>query len=345
MNQQTAVKKEKNLMETMKAIICIKYGSPDVLQISQRNKPIPKRDEVLIKIYAASVTNSDIFIRSSNIPLLIMIPMRIMIGFKKPRNSIIGEVFSGEIEYAGSEIKRFKAGDQVYGLTGYSLGAYADYKCMKEIDSKQGCMSLKPKNISFEEATSAAYGGLLAFQYLEKGNITHGKKVLIYGASGTSGTIAVQYAKHLGAEVTGVCGSSNAEFVKSLGADKVLDYTKKEAIKYLEEYDFILDSVGEKRTSEFKKACLDALTKTGKYVSIDDSALLLQSDRLNRITEFVESGIIKPVNDRIYHFNQIIEAHKYVEMGHKKGNVAITVNKKTDSCLNVTPPDSAAGYV
>jgi len=321
-------------METMKAIICTKYGSPEVLQIKQCKKPIPREDEVLIKIYATSVTNSDIFIRSSNIPLLFMIPMRLMIGIKKPRNSIIGEVFSGEIEFAGSEIKRFKAGDQVYGLTGLSLGAYADYKCMKEIDSKQGCLAGKPKNIRFEDATSAAYGGLLAFQYLEKGNISRGHNVLIYGASSTSGIIAVQYAKHLGAAVTGVCGPSNMEFVKSLGADKVLDYTKNESIEYLEKYDVVLDTVGKRKTSGLKKACMDALKIKGNYVSIDDGALLLQSDRLNKITELVESGIIKPATDRVYQFEQIIEAHRYVEMGHKKGNVAITVNKKPDNRFN-----------
>ncbi|MDP2791479.1 MAG: NAD(P)-dependent alcohol dehydrogenase [Rectinemataceae bacterium] len=316
-------------METMKAISCTRYGPPEVLQIRQCKKPVPGKDEVLIKIYATSVTNSDIFIRSSNIPLLFMIPMRLMIGMTRPRNPIIGEVFSGEIEFAGPEITRFKAGDQVYGLTGFSLGAYADYKCMKEIDSKQGCLAIKPMNISFEEATSAAYGGLLAFQYLEKGNITRDHKVLIYGASGTSGTIAVQYAKHLGAAVTGVCGSSNTGFVKSLGADKILDYTRQDSINKLEKYDFILDAVGKRKTSDLKTACEKALTPNGKYVSIDDGALLLQSDRLNKITELIESGIIKPVNDRIYHFEQIIEAHKYVETGHKKGNVAITVNKKT----------------
>jgi len=313
----------------MKAIVCTKYGPPEVLQLKEVEKPRPKNNEVLIKIYAASVTNSDIFIRSSNIPLLMMIPMRLMIGITKPRNSIIGEVFSGEIEFAGSEIKRFKAGDQVYGLTGFSLGAYADYKCMKEIDSKRGCLATKPRNISFEEATSAAYGGLLAFQQLEKGNIRRGHKVLIYGASGTSGTIAVQYAKHLGATVTGVCGPSHIEFVKSLGADKVLDYTIKQSIESLEEYDYVLDAVGKNKTSALKKACAKALATNGKYGSIDDGALLLQSDRLNRITELVELGTIKPVNDRIYNFDQIVEAHKYVETGHKKGNVAITVNKKT----------------
>lgn len=312
----------------MKAIVCTKYGPPEVLQIKQWKKPVPRKDEVLIKIYAASVTNSDIFIRSSSVSLKFIIPFRLMIGITKPRNPIIGEVFSGEIEYAGPKIKRFKAGDRVFGLTGMSLGAYADYKCMKEIDSKQGCLAVMPKNISFEEATSAAYGGLLALQFLEKGNIARGQKVLVYGASGTSGTIAVQYAKHLGATVTGVCGPSHLEFVKSLGADSVLDYTKKESLNELEKYSIILDAVGKRKTSDLKKACKNALAPDGITVSIDDGALLLQSSRLDKIRELIESGKIKPVNDRCYPFEQIIEAHKYVEVGHKRGNVAITINQK-----------------
>jgi NADPH:quinone reductase-like Zn-dependent oxidoreductase len=251
-----------------------------------------------------------------------------MIGITKPRNPIIGEVFSGEIEYAGPEIKRFKVGDHVFGLTGMSLGAYADYKCMTEFDSKQGCLAIMPANISFEEATSAAYGGLLALQFLEKGNISPGQKVLVYGASGTTGIIAVQYAKHLGATVTGVCGSSHLEFVKSLGADKLLDYTNKESMNKLEEYSFILDAVGKRKTSDLRKACEKALAPNGISASIDDGALLLQSSRLNQIRELVKSEKIRPINDRCYAFEQIVEAHKYVETGHKKGNVAITVNQK-----------------
>jgi NADPH:quinone reductase-like Zn-dependent oxidoreductase len=313
----------------MKAIICTKYGSPDVLKIVEYKKPVPKDDEVLIKIYATSVTNSDIFIRSSNIPLKFRIPMRIMIGITRPRNEIIGEVFSGEVVQIGSKIKRFHVGDQVYGLTGLSLGAYADYKCMKEIDSKQGCIALKPKNISFEEATSAAYGGLLALQYLEKGNIQPKQKVLIYGASGTSGTIAIQYAKHLGAEVTGVCSAKNTQFVKSLGADKTLDYTNKDSISKLEVYDFVLDSVGKRKTSELKEACKLSIANKAKFVSIDDGSLILNSERLNKIKELVELKRITPINDKCYPFEQIIDAHRYVELGHKKGNVAITVNKIT----------------
>lgn len=313
-------------MQKMKAILCKKYGPPEVLQIEQVNKPVPKNNEVLIKIYATSVTNSDIFIRSSKLPLPTLIAFRLAMGITKPRNSIMGQVFSGKIEAVGPEIKRFKTGDRVFGLTGFSLGGYADYKCMKEIDSKQGCLAMMPKNIDFEEATAAAYGGLLAFQSIEKGVISSNSSVLIYGASGTSGTIAVQYAKHLGATVTGVCGSANVEFVKSLGADNVIDYTKSESVRALEEYDFILDAVGKAKTSDLKKACVKALSKNGKYASIDDSSLLLESDRLNRITSLVEAGKIIPVNDRVYPFEQIIEAHKYVETGHKRGNVAIIVN-------------------
>lgn len=312
----------------MKAFICTKYGSPEVLKMTECEKPVPKSDEVLIKIYATSVTNSDLFIRGSSIPQRMLIPFRLMMGITRPRHAIIGEVFSGEIEEVGTQIKRFHVGDQVYGLTGFSLGAYADFKCMKEIASKQGCLAIKPKNISFEEATAAAYGGLLALQHLEKGEIKPGQKVLVYGASGTSGTIAVQLAKHLGAEVTGVCGTKNLELIKSLGADKVLDYTDRDSIAKLETYDFILDSVGKRRTSELKEACKNALTQNGVYVSIDDGNLELNSDRLNKIRELIEAGKVTPITDKCYPFEQMVEAHRYVELGHKKGNVAITVNQK-----------------
>ncbi len=313
-------------MKTMKAIFCSKYGSAEVLQIGRCKKLIPKEDEVLIKIYATSVTDSDIFIRSSRVAPGLIIPFRLMIGIRRPKNPIIGEVFAGEIEYAGPEIKRFKVGDQVLGFTGFSLGAYADYKCMKEKDSKRGCLAIKPNNITFEDATSAAYGGLLALQFMDKVQINEDSKVLIYGGSSTSGTFAIQYAKNLGAKVTAVCSSSNFEFVKSLGADKGLDYTKSDSINKLGRYDLVLDAVGKRKTSDLKNACKKSLTQNGKYISIDDEALQLNSERLNKITKLVESGKIKPVTDRIYTFDQIVEAHRYVELGHKKGNVAITVN-------------------
>lgn len=310
----------------MKAAICTKYGPPEVLRIAQYEKPVPRDDEILVKICATSVTNSDIFIRSSKVALRVLIPFRIMMGIRKPRKEIIGEVFSGIVDKVGSKIKRFRVGDQVYGLTGFSLGAYAEYKCMKEVDSKQGCVAIKPQNISFEEATSAAYGGLLAFQFLEPANVQPNQKVLIYGASSTSGIVALQLAKHLQAEVTAVCGPSHLAFAQELGADKTLDYTNDNEIEKLESYDVVFDCVGKAKSSPLKEASKKALTASGQYLSIDDAALLLDSSRLDRIRKLVEMGKIKAINDRCYPLEQIVEAHQYVELGHKRGNVAITIN-------------------
>jgi NADPH:quinone reductase-like Zn-dependent oxidoreductase len=316
-------------MEKMKAIICTKYGPPEVLQLREVEKPTPKDDEVLVKIHATAVTASDIFIRSSQIPIRFRIPMRLMLGLTKPRKSIIGLVLAGEIESIGKDAKRFRIGDQVYGLTGFGLGAYAEYKCMKETDSTHGCLAIKPINISYEEATVAAYGGLLAFQYVEKGNIQRGQKVLIYGASGTSGTMAVQLANYLGAKVTGVCSSANLELVKSLGAEAVIDYTKVDTLDPGVQYDFVLDAVGKIRTSKLKVACNKALAPEGRYVSIDDGSLMLDSKRLASIKELVEAGHIRPIVDRCYRFEEIVEAHRYVGKGHKKGGVAVSIARSS----------------
>lgn len=310
----------------MKAIVCPKYGPPEVLQIRDVQKPDPTDDEVLIKIHATAVTASDTFIRGYKIPLRFRIAMRIMLGITKPRRPVIGLVLAGEIESAGKNISRFKVGDQVYGLTGFGLGAYAEYKCMKETDSNYGCLALKPANLSYEEATVAAYGGLLAFQFMEKGNISRGQNVLIYGASGTTGTTAIQYARFLGAKVTGVCSTANLDLVKSLGADRVIDYTKVDSLETDIKYDFILDAVGKSKTSNLKEACKKALTKRGKYVTIDDEALLLDSKRLARIGELADAGHIKTVIDRYYQLEEIAEAHRYVEKGHKSGGVAVMIN-------------------
>jgi len=313
-------------MEKMKAIVCTKYGTPEVLRLKEVEKPSPKNNEVCIKIHATAVTASDTFIRGFKIPLRFRIPMRIMMGLTKPRKPIIGLVLAGEIESTGKDIKRFRTGDQVYGLTGFGLGAYAEYKCMKETDSNYGCLSLKPANLSYEEATVAAYGGLLAFQSMEMGNIQPGQNVLIYGASGTTGTIAIQYARYLGAKVTGACSTSNLELVKSLGADTVIDYTRVHTTEPGVQYDFILDAVGKSKTSKLKDACKKALAPGGKYISIDDAALLLDSKRLARIKELAEAGYLKPFIDRSYQMDEIAEAHRYVETGHKKGGVVIKVN-------------------
>jgi len=321
------LKKQKVKINSMKAIITTKYGAPDVLQIKEVDKPKPKDDEVLIKIYATAVTASDLYIRGSAIlPLKYKIPMRLFLGVTKPRKSISGLVLAGKIEAVGKKIERFKVGDAVYGLTGFGLGAYAEYKCMKEVDSTYGCLSLMPGNISYEDATMISYGGLLAFQYMERGNIQKGDKVLIYGASGTTGIIAIQYAKYLGAEVTAVCSSPNIELVKSLGADYVLDYKEDDLVKNEIHFDFMLDAVGKMKRSKLKESCKKAIKKGGKYVSIDDGDLKLVSKRLALIKELTEAGHIKAFIDRCYSFEDIVLAHIYVESGHKRGGVAITLN-------------------
>jgi len=318
----------------MKAIVCTKYGPPEVLQLKEVEKPTPKNNEVLIKIHATAVTASDCIIRGFNMPgnfgfpkkQMMELMMRLVVGFKKPRKPIIGLVLSGEIEAVGKKIKRFKIGDEVYGFTGFSFGAYAEYVCIRENESKQGCLAIKPDTMNHEEAASITYGGILAMHFMKDANIQNGHKVLIYGASGATGTTAVQLAKHFGAEVTGVCSSSNMELVKSLGSDKVIDYTDEDSINKLELYDFILDAVGENKTSKLKIQCKKALDRNGKYISVDGGDLKLRAEYLIQHNGIIEAGHLKPVIDRTYPLEQIVEAHRYVAKGHKKGNVVITVN-------------------
>lgn len=310
----------------MKAVVCTKYGPPGVLQLKEVAKPSPARDEVCIKIYATAVTASDIYIRGSRLPLRFWLPMRLLLGFTKPRKSVIGMVLAGEIESVGKDIQRFQVGDQVYGVTGFGLGAYAQYKCMKETDSMHGCLSVKPSNISYEEATAAAYGGLLALQRVEEGNIRRGQRVLVYGASGTSGTMAIQLAKYYGAEVTGVCSTRNLEFVQALGADRVIDYTQDDAGKLVDRYDLMLDTAGKAKQSPLKDRCRQALLPGGRCIYIDDGKLELSSERLAKIKAFIEAGHVKPVVDRTFPLERIVEAHEYVEQGGKRGGVAISVD-------------------
>jgi NADPH:quinone reductase-like Zn-dependent oxidoreductase len=310
----------------MRAVKCTKYGPPEVLELAEVDIPKPKKDEIQIAVKAAAVTASDIFIRSSDLPLKFKIPMRLFIGILKPRKSILGLVFAGIVEDVGPAIKRFKPGDRVCGMTGYRFGAYAEYMCIKETDSKTGCISILPDEINFTDATAVAYGGSLALQFMDKGDIKPSHSILIYGASGTSGTFAVQYGKHLGAHVTAVCSTKHLEFVKLLGAETVIDYTKEDQIEPGIEYDFILDAVGKIKSSKFKESCMDALKSSGKYVSIDDEALILSSSRLDQISSLVVEGAIKPVLDKTFTLEQIVEAHRYVQKGHKKGGVAILIN-------------------
>jgi NADPH:quinone reductase-like Zn-dependent oxidoreductase len=314
----------------MKAIVCTKYGPPEVLQLAQVEKPAPKDNEVLIRVHAASVTVSDCLVRSGKVNILLWIPMRIFVGFRRPRHPVLGLELSGEIEATGKDAKRFKKGDQVLAFTGKRFGAYAEYTCLPEDGlcmPQDSIMTLKPSNATYEEAAAVPSRGALALHFLKKGNIQKEQKALIYGASGGVGTFAVQLAKYFGAEVTGVCSTTNLELVKSLGADTVIDYTKEDSLKRGELYDVIFDAVGKRKNSTLKSLCKKALTPNGRYLSVDDERPKIPVEYLILLKELVEAGKIKPVIDRCYPLEQIAEAHRYVEKGHKKGNVVITLGE------------------
>ena len=304
----------------MKAVVCTKYGPPDVLQLKEVEKPTPRNNEVCIKIFATAVTASDCIVRGSKVPLRLWLPMRLVIGLTKPRNPILGMVLAGEVESVGTEVTRFHKGNQVYAFN-IRCGTYAQYTCLPE----NSVLALKPSNVTYEEAAAVPYGGLLALHFLRKSQIQSGQKVLIYGASGAVGTAAVQLARHFGTEVTGVCSTTNVALVKSLGAEKVIDYTQEDFTKRGELYDIIFDAVGKRKSSKLKVQSHQALTPNGKYLSVDDGSPKLRSEDLLFLKELVEAGKIKPVIDRSYPLEQIVEAHRYVETGHKKGNVVITV--------------------
>ena len=326
----------------MKAIIYTRYGPPHVLELKEVEKPAPGDNEVLIRIYAAAVSATDPIFRKGK-PFI----SRSATGFIKPKNAILGDALAGEIEAVGKDVKLFKKGDQVFGSSGSGLGAHAQYKCLPE----DGALAIKPANMNYQEAAAVGDGALTALPFLrDTANIQSGQKVLINGASGSIGTFAVQLARYFGAEVTGVCSTVNLELVTSLGAEKVIDYTKEDFTNSRQTYDIIFDLAGKTTFSE----CKNSLRQNGKFLqaaitlSIFPSvfwtsmvgtkkALIMatglrppveRTKDLNFIVELLRKGKIKPVIDRKYPLEQIAEAHSYVDTGHKKGNVVITLGNE-----------------
>lgn len=335
--QQT---KKRNEMEKMKAAFCNQYGPPGVIQIKETEKPVPKDHEILVKVHATSVTAADSRVRGFRVPVSAWLPARLVLGIRKPKHPILGSELAGVVESAGNNVNKFKPGDAVFASTidGHTFGAYAEYKCLPE----NGIVALKPNNMTFEEAATIPTGARTALHFLRKAKIKKGQKVLIYGASGSVGTFAVQLAKYYGARVTAVCSRKNIELVKSLGADEVIDYASNNFRNYRTKFDVVFETVGK---ISFAR-CLQLLKKDGILlhavaelgISLRMLIASIGSKRrfiggsipkdpadMELLKNLIEQKKLKTVVKRVYAFNQIVEAHRHVDKGHKIGNVAVKI--------------------
>ncbi|MFN0301651.1 MAG: NAD(P)-dependent alcohol dehydrogenase [Burkholderiales bacterium] len=322
----------------MKAIVYERYGPPEVLQLKEVEKPTPKDNEVLIKTRAATATSGDSRVRSLNVPVGFGLIARLVFGVSRPRKTILGTELAGVVESVGNDVRRFKVGDPVFAFSDAAMGCYAEYKCMPE----DGAVALKPSNLTFDEAAALSFGGTTALSFFRRGNLQRGESVLINGASGGVGTAAVQLARHFGANVTGVCSTANAELVRSLGAKHVIDYTKEDFTRNGETYDVIVDTAGTAPFSRSKASLKErgrllmilaglpdmlqipwvSMTSNKKGIAGPAAG---RAEDLRFLAGLAEAGEFKPVVDRRYRFEQIAEAHRYVDTGRKRGNVVITL--------------------
>jgi NADPH:quinone reductase-like Zn-dependent oxidoreductase len=305
----------------MQAVVCTRYGPPEVLRLEELATPVPRKNEVRIRILATAVTSSDCYLRGLRLSPAYRMMARLALGWNGPRQPVLGMVLSGEVDSVGPEAKSFEVGERVFGFNRHLFGTYAQSVCWPE----DGLLALRPANLTDEEAAAIPYGGLLALHFLRKADARAGQSILVFGASGAVGTSAVQLAKHLGAEVTGVCSTANVELVTSLGAMRVVDYTVEDFLDGTERYDLVFDAVGKNKSASALRRCQQVLAPGGACVSVDDGTPNLRREDLVLLGELAARGEIRPVIDRTYALDDIVDAHRYVDMGHKRGNVIISV--------------------
>jgi len=307
----------------MRAAVCTAYGPPEVLQLRTVPDPRPRDKEVCIRLVATAVTASDCIVRGLKLRGIYRLFMRAAFGIRAPRKGIIGMIAAGEVESVGREVTSFKPGDQVFGMDGFRAGTYAEKVCWPS-----SALALRPANLTYEESAALPYGGLIASFFVRRLKLRKGQRVLVYGASGAIGTSVVQLARHLGAEVTGVCSTTNLELVRSLGATTVIDYTKDDFTGSGKRYDVIFDAVGKRKSAKAMLNAGAALASGGVSMSVDDAFPRTRKSDLLVLKELAESGAFRPVIDRRYTLDEIVEAHRYVDLGHKKGNVIVTISPR-----------------